>query len=116
MNTATIIGFVLFAVSEIAALLPIPASGILDSMIQGFQNSFVKKLQSDIEMDRSLIDKKPELATFINKLTMNKNINIHEADLFSDIEKLYTIKDFKLIFDCIKNDPNLIEKIKPLVN
>ena len=67
-NIATIIGYVLFAISEIIPLLPIPANGVFHSFIIGLQNSF-KNHHIDLELGQQLSGIQ----------TQSKSINLHDV-------------------------------------
>ena len=67
-NTAAIIGYVLFAISEIIPLLPIPANGVFHSFIIGLQNSF-KNPHVDLELGQQLSGLQ----------TQSKSINLHDV-------------------------------------
>lgn len=56
IDYGTIIGFTLFAISEIIPILPIPANGIFHSFLIGLHNSFKDPIK-DIETGQQLINK-----------------------------------------------------------
>ena len=72
---ATIIGFVLFAASELVAILPIPANGILHSVVIGLKNSLKpQKKDIDIEMANELINSDKDMSNIVTTLKGNKTL------------------------------------------
>jgi len=67
-NIATIIGYVLFAISEIIPLLPIPANGVFHSFIIGLQNSF-KNPHVDLELGQQMTGLQSQ----------NKSVDLHDV-------------------------------------
>ena len=98
MNTLEIIGYVLFVISEIVAVLPIPANGFLHSFFIGLNNS-IKNSNNDIEVAQQLVSTRPNTANLFNKIAINSE--------FSNTVK--KISDNPDILPYIENDYNLEE-------
>lgn len=81
-NIATIIGYILFALSEILPLINIPTNGFLHTFILGFSNAFQNK-QKDIEMAQVLVEKQ-NFADIINTISTNPQIKILIEKLITD--------------------------------
>ena len=69
----TIVGYVLFAISEILPLINIPTNGILQSLVIGVGKAF-KNPEKDIEMANMLIKNKPEFVNIVNSISTNPQI------------------------------------------
>lgn len=116
ISTEAIIGYVLFILSELVSIIPIPANGLLHSFMIGIQNSF-KNQNTNIEIAQNLLNKNPSLANLINKLNSNANIgssinrllenpeNIKLIDLISNDNKL------QYIITLLNNNPNIINTV-----
>lgn len=81
-NTSAIIGYILFAVSEILPLLPIPTSGILHTFIIGTGNAF-KAPRKDIELAIQTVQDK-EFAQIINALKSNPRLKKTVMNMIRD--------------------------------
>jgi len=68
----TIIGYALFAISELFSILPIPTNGILQTFILGFKNAFSNP-PKDIEMAQT-IAQNPSFANIVNVLSQNTDL------------------------------------------
>lgn len=72
---AAIFGFVLFSASELIAILPIPANGILHSIVIGLKNSLKpEKRDVDIEMANMLVNSDKEISNIVTTLKGNKTL------------------------------------------
>ena len=71
---ATIIGYVLFSMSEILPFINIPTNGILHTLLLGFSNAF-KNPTKDIELAEALVSK-PDFAHIVNTISTNPQIKI----------------------------------------
>lgn len=119
---ATIIGYALFAFSEIIPLLPIPANGILHSLSIGIKNSFTTQpVNTDIEMAHSLVETRPQLANIVSMLEGNfrltdtvKLLNA-KPQLIPFVEKLANDKNLQFINSLLTSNPDVINDIKRLV-
>lgn len=69
---ATIIGYVLFALSEVLPFVNVPTNGFLHTFLLGFKNAFSNPSR-DIEM-AALVTKDPNLASMINTISTNPHI------------------------------------------
>ena len=88
-NIAAIIGYVLFAISEIIPLLPIPANGVFHSFIIGLQNSF-KNPHVDLELGQQIVGLQNQNTT--------KSINFHD------------------VVDYINTNPDKLPHVKTYIN
>jgi hypothetical protein len=121
-DITTIIGYSLFAFSEIIPLLPIPANGILHSLAIGITNSFSNtKPNTDAEIAHTLIDTKPQMANVVS--TLEGNFRLTDAlkllnskpQLIPYIEKLAYDKNLHFINSLLVNNPDSINEIKRLI-
>ena len=71
-TVATVIGYVLFGISEVMPFLNIAPNGILHIFTMGFTNAF-KPLDKDIELATSLVEK-PNFANIVNTISTNPQI------------------------------------------
>jgi len=74
----TIIGYVLFGLSELLPLLPIPTNGFLQSIFIGLQNAFKNPPKDiDIEMAKNLVSNKNgnNLVNIVNSLATNTQLH-----------------------------------------
>lgn len=71
-TVATIIGYVLFGISELLPFMNTPPNGILNIFTMGFTNAF-KPLNKDIELATSLVEK-PNFANIVNTISTNPQI------------------------------------------
>ena len=119
IDIQTIIAFTLFGVSEILPILPMPANGILHSIIIGLQNSFSNKpVSSDIEIARSLISNRPNMANLVS--TLDGNYKLFETlkilndnpHLIVYIDSIAYNKDLQFINNILMNNPNIINELK----
>lgn len=121
IDYGTIIGFTLFAISEIIPLLPIPANGIFHSFLIGLHNSFKNPIK-DIESGKKIMDK-------INGGGNNNDNNAQITDAFiPDLEansKSISIppshfccncqSDLNEVMEYIKQNPNKLKNIKDFI-
>jgi len=121
-DITTIIGYSLFAFSEIIPLLPIPANGILHSLAIGITNSFSNtKPNTDAEIAHTLINTKPQMANVVS--TLEGNFRLTDAlkllnskpQLIPYIEKLAYDKNLHFINSLLVNNPDCINEIKHLI-
>lgn len=90
-STATIIGYLLFALSEILPLINIPTNGILHTLIIGLGKSF-KPPQKDIEMAHNCVEKH-EFANIVNTINLNPQMKILVDSLINDPRLANTIQE-----------------------
>lgn len=116
-DVATIIGFILFSISELLSLFPINTNGIFHTFVLGFQNSF-KNLDNDIEVAKQLLTKKPNIANIINTVATNPVIKecvqniIDNQHLIPQIQLICKNQEFQTLSNGIKNiNPKLINQI-----
>ena len=80
--TSTVIGYVLFSISEILPFINVPTSGILHTFILGFKNAFTNPAK-DIELAEILVSK-PDFAHIINTISTNPQIKTLIESLLSN--------------------------------
>jgi hypothetical protein len=116
IDPMTIVGYTLFGLSELVAILPIPSNGILHSFIIGLQNSIKKpnnNNNNDLEMAQTLINKQPSIANIINTISYNPNLinsvkllldNQHLIPLFENISK---DQNLQYVLNIVQNNPKI---------
>ena len=122
INTiVTVIGYTFFAISEIVAVLPIPANGVLHSLIIGLKNSVQKPNTTDIEMAQTLIANKPDMASIITTLEGNPRlietvkIVINNPEIIRNVEKIAKDKNLQFLNTLLINNKEIINDIKIIV-
>jgi len=118
----TILGYGLFALSEILPLLPIPANGFLHSIAIGLQNSLSNKpISTDLEIAQNLLISRPNMPNIISTLEGNSNL-INSIKLLNDkpqllaqINKLAYDKNLQFINTLLINNPDIINEIKNII-
>lgn len=122
INTiATVIGYTLFAISEIVAVLPIPANGVLHSLIIGLKNSVQKPNTTDIEMAQTLIANKPDMANIITTLEGNPKLIetvktvINNPEIIINVEKIAKDKNLQFLNTLLINNKEIINDTKIIV-
>jgi hypothetical protein len=116
----TIIGYVLFIVSEFVSLIPIPANGLLHSFTIGFKNSF-KNPDINAEMTQSLLKKNPNIATLVNKIANNIHITnslstlLEKPQILSQINTISNNNKLQYIITLLNNHPEMINDISNLI-
>lgn len=116
-----IIGFSFFAISEILPLLPIPANGLLHSLVIGIKNSVSTNLNTDVEIAQSLIQTKPEMANIVStiqgnfKLTDTIKLLNSKPQLIQYVEKLAYDKNLQFINTLLLNNQDSINDLKILI-
>lgn len=132
-TVATIIGYVLFAISEILPLINIKTNGFLHSFVIGLTSAF-KSENKEVQLIQSLVTKHPEIAHTLNILNGNKQIQTIVNKLIEDpfkannvtvlqedpeIESLVSTlqlnKHIKTTFTKIITDPELYTSITTLI-
>lgn len=120
-NISSILGYVLFAASELLPLLPIPANGFLHSVSIGLFNSFKKSQSTDLEVAQNLLVSRPNMPNIVNTLEGNQKL-IDSIGLLNDnpqllllLNKLSKDKNLQFINTLLVNNPDMINDIKKLV-
>lgn len=119
-STMEIIGFILFAVSEIIAVLPIPANGFLHSLSIGLKNS-IKNSNTDIEMAQQIVTTKPNIASLFNKIAVNPELSnaikkiSDSPEIIPFIEALSQNHQLQYVLSLLQNNPDIIGDVKQLV-
>lgn len=120
-NIITIVGYVLFAISEVAAILPVPANGMFHSLLIGLKNSISKIDTNDIEMAQTLISTRPDMANIITTLQGNPKLIstvktvINNPEIITNVEKLANDKNMQFINTLLSNNPEIINDIKSTI-
>lgn len=121
-DIVTILGYVLFAFSEIVPLLPIPANGILHSLSIGIRNSFTKPKQDvDLELAHTLVDNRPQIANIVSmlegnfRLTDTVKILNTKPQLIQYVKKLSIDKNLQFINSILTTNPDIVNDIKNLL-
>jgi len=120
-DIATIIGYILFGISEILPLINIPANGFIHSIYSGIGNSF-KNPEKDIELAQSLLNTKPTYANIINTIATNPQIQEIINNLLlnpsnaNNITKLQSDQEINNLISIITHNPQLKTTILALAN
>jgi hypothetical protein len=122
MDVITIIGYVLFALSELLSLLPTNTNGFLDTLRLGLRNSISDRNGNpDIEMAQNILRSKPEVAKMINDITTNPKLtstvnrilgNLHIVQFVNTLTKNPQVQ---YIFTLFKTHPEIINDAKILI-
>ena len=130
-NIATIIGYILFALSEILPLINVPTNGFLHTFILGFSNAFKNK-QKDIEMAQVLVEKQnfadiintistnPQIKTLIEKLINDPQISntlhsiLDNNPLYLQLQKLTNNTQLQSILNTLINDQQICNNLSVL--
>lgn len=117
---ASIIGYVLFAVSEILPLINVPTNGVLQSFVLGVGNAF-KPPEKDIELADVLIHTKPELANIVNTISTNHVVQSIIKDLLNNptninnITAVQTQKEIATVVSVLRNNPIIKDFISKIL-
>ena len=120
-NITIIIGYTLFVLSEIIAMLPIPANGMFHSLLIGLKNSVSKINSTDIEMAQTLISTKPDMANIITTLQGNSKLIdsvktvINNPEIITNVENIVKDKNLQFINTLLINNPEIINDIKVVI-
>ena len=120
-NIMIIIGYTLFALSEIIAVLPIPANGMFHSLLIGLKNSVSKINSTDIEMAQTLISTKPDMANIITTLQGNSKLIdsvktvINNPEIITNVENIVKDKNLQFINTLLINNPEIINDVKVVI-
>lgn len=120
MNTLEIIGYVLFILSEIVAVLPIPANGVLHSFVIGLNNS-LKNSNTDIEIAQQLVTTRPNTANIFNKIANDSGLSnvvnklSDNPEILQYIETLSNHPQLKYIITLLQNNPDIVNDVKQLI-
>ena len=119
-DVATIVGYVLFAISEILPFLPIHANGFFESVIIGLKNGFNNR-DADVELAQQLISKKPTVANVVNTMSTNpviqncfKNI-LENQNIIPFIETLCNSPELQNLFHSMNSNPVLLNNVKNII-
>lgn len=114
---ATIIGYVLFVISEILPLLPIPTSGVFHTLVLGIGNAF-KSPEKDVELAKSLVGD-PSLANVVNTLSTNGQLKALVDSLIADPSSLNIVTNVNnnaALINNINKNPNLLNIVNKLIS
>jgi predicted regulator of amino acid metabolism with ACT domain len=103
MDTSTILGYVLFAASEIFALLPTKSSGFLQTLVLGFGRSFAMP-EKDVELAKSVVSTDKSFTTTVNMLSTNPQLK-------TIVDNLIANPKLMSIYSDINNNLDLINAI-----
>jgi hypothetical protein len=118
--TTTIIGYVLFAISEILPFFPIHTNGVFQSVVMGFKHSF-NQHDGEIQLAQQLITQKPKVANLVNVMSTNKVIHdcveniLDNQHIIPHIEMLCNNPELQLIFHSLNTNPMLLNSVKKLM-
>jgi hypothetical protein len=120
---ATVIGYVLFAISEILPLINIPTNGIIQSFFLGVGNAF-KNPEKNIELAQILIHSKPELglANVVNTISSNPLVKSIIDDLLANPTNINNItavqkqKEIASVVSILRNNTNIKEMVTKLLS
>jgi hypothetical protein len=120
---AAIIGYVLFAISEIMPLINVPTNGFLHSVFLGFGNAF-KNPEKDIELAQVLINSKPELglANVVNTMSSNPVVQGIFKDLMNNPTNINNItavqsqKEIASVVSILRNNPSIKTMVTNLLS
>ena len=118
--TTSIIGYILFAISEILPFIPIHTNGVVQSLIMGFKHSF-NQHDGEIELAQQLITKKPTVANLINIMSTNKVIHdcvegiLENQHIIPHIQMLCNNPELQMIFHSLNTNPMLLNSVKNLM-
>lgn len=120
MDTTTIIGYVLFVVSEVLPLLPIPTNGLLHSLTIGLKNS-LKNSNSDIEIAQNILHNKPDIASIINTTVSNPALKdtinniVNHQELVPLINALNTNTNLQNMIILLNANPQIINEVQSFI-
>lgn len=118
---AAIIGYVLFAISEILPLINVPTNGFLQTLLLGFKDAF-KNPEKDIELAQILIHSKPDYANIVNTLSTNHVVQNIVQDLvqnprnINNITAVQSQTDIASVVSSLRNNPALKNIVVKLVS
>lgn len=120
METSTIIGYILFAISELLPLLPVPTNGLLHSLTIGLKNS-LRNSNSDIEVAQNVLRQKPEIANLIHTTVSNPamkdtiNTIVNRQELVPLINALNADANLQKMITLLNANPQLINEVQSFV-
>jgi hypothetical protein len=120
VDYTSIVGYVLFVVSELLPLLPIHTNGVFHSFLIGLQKSF-KQPDKDIELAQRLINKNPSVTNLINTVSTNPSIQncvqniLDNVNVVPYVQMLCNSPELQTIFHAASTNPMLLNNIKNLI-
>ena len=120
VDIPVLVGYLLFGLSELVGMLPIPANGILHSLAVGFKGA-IKKPDEDLELAKVLLKKDPKVTATINKLSSNPKLTEVMTIIESNPEMITYIKsinesgELKYIINEFQNNPVMITQAKQTI-
>jgi hypothetical protein len=120
MDAATIIGYVLFIVSELLPFLPLNTNGIFETLVNGFQKSF-GNVDADITLAKQLISSH-DLAAIVNTLATNPSLRdcvhniISNQSLVQQVNTITGHPELQKLLYSINSDQVLLNKVRNLVS
>jgi hypothetical protein len=120
VDYSVILGYVLFGVSELVALLPVPANGFAHSLFIGLRNS-LSNPDTDIEMARRLIGNKPDVATTINQVSVMPELQasidalVKSPQLIQQLDILKNNTQIQYIVTILNAHPELVMEAAKII-
>ena len=118
--TTAIIGYILFAISEILPFFPIHTNGVFQSLVMGFKQSFDQH-NGDVQLAQQLIVKQPSVANLVNIMSTNKIIHdcvesiLDNQHIIPHIQILCKNPELQLIFHSLNTNGILLNNVKNLM-
>jgi hypothetical protein len=116
----TIIGYVLFGISELLTMLPTPSNSILQIIIRGLKT--IKPSSLDLETQNvSNAIQDSEIKNIVNKISINPdlkhiiNVCLNNPQIVPQIETLLKLPQLDYIITLLKNNPQIIPDVKVLI-
>lgn len=119
-DAAMVVGYVLFGISELLALVPVPPNGILNSILIGIRNSFSNP-SHDIEMAQTLINSDTNVANVLNTIGTNPvlanamKVLAEHPSVIPHVSTLSASQDLQYIITLLSNNPEMIDTMKSLI-
>lgn len=118
-TVSTIVGFVLFAISEILPFFPVKTNGILHSFVIGFRDSF-QNLNHDIELAQQFV-KNPDITPMVNAVSTNPVLQkcfqnvLDNQHIIPHIHTLCNNLEIQSIFNNINTNPVMLKNVTNLI-
>ena len=116
----TCIGYILFTLSELVSVIPIPANGILHSFTIGLKNS-LKNSNTDIEMAQTLINTTPDLSNVVNKISSSPQLIkfiitlLENQHVIPNIDTIIKNSQLQYVITLLNTHPELIDEMKKII-
>lgn len=117
----SLIGYVLFGVSEILPLINVPTNGLVQTLLLGFRDAF-KNPDKDIQLAQVLVHTKPDYASIVNTLATNPTVQgivqdllIHPTNI-NNIIAVQSQNDIAIVVSTLRNNPTLKDMVVKLLS